>query len=158
MPRVLIVNNTPYSYPTSGDEPGWGSDATGWAAGVTDVLADLLGPNDILETAFNVANNQLSVSDVTGLIFSAASVRGADISYSVYRKSDTNPSGNTEKGTIQIAYDNITGWIINQGNILGNSGITFSITGSGQVQYKSTDIGSSNYVGTMKFRAKALAQ
>jgi len=158
LPKVLIVNNIPYNYPTSGDEPGWGGDATGWATGVTNALNDLLGPNDILETAFNVANNQASFADVTGLIFNAASVRAADISYSIFRISTANPSGFTEKGTIQIVYDNNVGWSINQGNILGSSGVTFSVTTGGQIQYQSTDIGSLNYIGTMKFRAKTLQQ
>lgn len=158
MPRILIVNNTPYNYPTSGDEPGWGNDATAWAVGVTDVLNDLLGPNDILETAFNVANNQTSFADVTGLLFNAASVRSAEISYAIYRVSTANPSGQTETGTIQIVYDNAVGWSINQGNILGNAGVIFQVTNSGQIQYKSTDIGSINYIGAMKFRAKTLQQ
>lgn len=158
MPKELIVNSIPFDYPTQGDEPGWGGSATGWASEVTDVLNDLVGPNDILETAFNVANNQVSVSDVTGLSFSGASVRAADITYSIYRISSINLSGHIEKGTIQIAYDNNLGWIINQGNILGNAGVNFSITGAGQIQYTSTDIGSSSYTGTMKFRAKCLAQ
>lgn len=158
MPITLIVNNTPYSYPTAGDEPGWGEDATGWAEGVTDVLSDLLGPNDILETAFNIANNQVAVADVTGLIFNAASVRAALISYSVFRVSSTNLSGHTETGTIQLIYDNNIGWSINQGNILGSAGITFTVTPAGQIQYTSTDIGSISYVGTCKFRAKCLQQ
>ena len=162
MSKTLIVNNTPYSYPTSGDEPGWGSDATGWAEGVTNVLSDLLGPNDILETAFNVANNQTDNTgangDVTGLIFNAASVRAVNISYSVFRISNTNLSGHTETGTIQLIYDNNVGWSINQGNILGSAGITFTVTPAGQIKYKSTDIGSTNYSGTMKFRAKVLNQ
>ena len=158
MPKTLIINNTPYNYPTSGDEPGWGNDATGWAEGVTNVLSDLLGPNDILETAFNVANNQQVFADITGLIFNAASVRAAEITYSIFRISTTNPSGHTEKGTIQLIYDNNIGWSINQGNIIGSSGVTFQIDPSGQVQYKSTDIGTLNYIGTMKFRAKTLQQ
>lgn len=158
MPKTLIINNTPYNYPTSGDEPGWGGEATGWAEGVTNVLSDLLGPNDILETAFNIANNQTSFSDVTGLIFNAASVRAAEIRYSIYRRSNTNPSGKTEFGILQIAYDNNVGWSINQGNLLGSAGVTFEITPAGQVRYKSTDIGALNYIGTMKFRAKTLQQ
>jgi hypothetical protein len=158
LPKTLIINNTPYNYPTSGDEPGWGNEATGWAEGVTNVLSDLLGPNDILETAFNVANNQNTPADITGLIFNAASVRGADIYYSVFRVSTDNPSGHTEKGLIQLVYDNNAGWSMNQGDLLGSSGVIFSITPTGQLQYTSTDIGSLNYIGTMKFRAKTLQQ
>lgn len=158
MAKTLTVNSIPFNYPTSGDEPGWGGQSTDWASAVTDVLADLVGPNDILETAFNIANNQTSFADVTGLVFNAASVRAADITYSVFRISSTNLSGNTEKGTIQIIYDNNAGWDINQGSILGNAGVIFSITPAGQIQYKSTDIGATSYVGVMKFRAKALQQ
>jgi hypothetical protein len=162
MSKTLIVNNIPFQYPTAGDEPGWGNSASAWAEAVTNVLSDLLGPNDILETAFNIANNQSDNSgtngDVTGLIFNAASVRAANISYSIYRISDSNISGKAETGTIQIVYDNAVGWIINQGNILGSSGVTFTIMSTGQIKYKSTDIGSTNYNGTLKFRAKTLQQ
>lgn len=158
MPRTLIVNNTPYQYPTPGDEPGWGQGATGWAAGVTEVLNDLQGPDDLLETAFNIANAQASPSDITGLAFNTASVRSAIIDYSVFRVSDTNPNGNTETGKIHIVYDNLAGWSIGQGGIVGNSGVTFSILSTGQMQYTSTDIGALNYIGTMKFRAKTLQQ
>lgn len=158
MPRQLIVNNIPYAYPTSGDEPGWGNEATAWSSGVTDVLNDLLGPNDILETAFNIANNQTTFVDVTGLAFNSAQVRAADINYSIFRISNTNPSGNTETGTIKIDYDNAVGWSIGQGGVLDNAGVIFDITPTGQLQYKSTDIGSVNYSGLMKFRAKTLSQ
>jgi hypothetical protein len=154
--KILIINNTPYNYPTAGDEPGWGSDATGWASAVTDVLSDILGPDDILETAFNVANNQTSFTDVTGLAFNSASVRSAEISYSIFRVSTANPSGHTETGIIQLTYDN--GFSINQGNTLGTSGVIFDVTNTGQVRYKSSDINSIGYVGTLKFRAKTLSQ
>lgn len=158
MPKVLIINNTPYNYPTSGDEPGWGGDATGWATGVTEVLNDLLGPNDILETAFNVANNQSSASDITGLAFNTASVRSAIVEYSIIRISDSTPNGTAETGQLHLIYDNLAGWSIGQGGVIGNAGVNFSILSTGQVQYTSTDIGSLNYIGIMKFRAKTLQQ
>lgn len=158
MSKVLIVNNTPYLYPVAGDEPGWGANAVDWAEAVTNVLSDLSGPNDILETAFNIANNQITAVDITGLIFNASSVRAAEVSYSAFRLSSTNLSGHAESGKINLVYDNNLGWILNQGNILGSAGITFSILNSGQLQYTSTDIGATNYVGTLKFRGKTLAQ
>lgn len=160
MPKTLIVNNTPYEYPTSGDEPGWGNDATGWAEGVTNVLSDLLGPNDLLETAFNIANNQVSVADVTGLILNAASVRAGEISYSIYRQTDTNSF--VETGKINVAYNNASPnpnkWELNQGSIVGNAGVVFTINNSGQIQYTSSNVSGANYTGTMKFRLKSLQQ
>lgn len=158
MPKTLTVNNTPYDYPTAGDEPGWGGEATGWAEEVTNVLNNLLGPDDILETSFNIANNQNSVADITGLVFNAGSVRSAIVEYAVYRISDSNPSGNAETGEMHIVYDNSAGWSIGIGSVVGNSGVNFSITAAGQIQYTSTDIGSVGYTGIIKFKARALSQ
>ena len=158
MPKVLIVNNTPFSYPTAGDEPGWGGAATGWAEEVTKVLNNVVGPDDILETSFNIANNQSTPANVTGLIFNAGSVRSVKVTYSIYRISDSNPSGNAETGEMHIIYDNNDGWKLGVGGIVGNSNVIFSITPAGQVQYVSSDIGDLNYTGVMKFIAKALQQ
>lgn len=159
---TLIVNNTPYDYPSPGDEPGWGEAATGWAEEVTDVLSSLLSPDDILQTAFTVNNNVASATNVTSLSFNTGSTRSARIEYNVYRISDSNPSGNAETGIMNIVYDNSASpgsqWSMIIGNIAGNSGVSFSITDAGQIQYISTDIGSVNYSGVMKFRAVALQQ
>jgi len=158
MPKTLIVNNTPFNYPTSGDEPGWGGDATGWAEEVTKVLNNLVGPDDILETSFNIANNQSTVADITGLVFNAGSVRSAVITYAIYRLSDSNPSGFAETGEIHLVYDNNDGWHLGLGGIIGNSGVIFSITPAGQIQYESNDIGNINYIGIIKFKAQTLQQ
>jgi hypothetical protein len=55
-------------------------------------------------------------------------------------------------------YDNSapTPWSIGQGNILGNSGVVFSITNSGQVQYTSNDIGATGYSGLLTFRGLSI--
>lgn len=158
MPKVLIINNTPFNYPTAGDEPGWGGAATGWAEEVTKVLNNVVGPDDILETSFGIANAQSISVDVTGLIFNAGSVRSAVVSYAIYRLSDSTPSGSAETGQMHLIYDNNDGWNLGIGGVIGNSGVTFSITPAGQIQYQSTDIGSINYNGIIKFAAKALQQ
>lgn len=158
LPKTLTVNNTPYDYPTSSDEPGWGGEATGWAEEVTTVLNNLLGPNDILETSFSIANNQIVAADVTGLAFNAGSVRSAVVEYAVYRISDANPSGNAESGEVHLVYDDSSGWLMGVGGIVGNSGVQLSITSSGQVQYTSTNIDAINYSGVIKFKATALSQ
>lgn len=162
MSKTLTVNNTPYEYPTPGDEPGWGEDATGWAEEVTDVLNSLLGPDDILETTFSVNNDVSTFTNISGLLFNTGSVRAALIEYSIYRISDSNPSGNAESGIMNIVYDNSAAsgsqWQLSVGDIVGNSGVVFDITDAGQLQYQSTDIGSLNYSGVMKFKARALQQ
>jgi len=157
--KTLIVNNIPFEYPTSGQEPGWGGPATDWATEVTEVLSNIVGPDDILETTFNIANNQSSAQNVTGLVFNIGSVRSAVIEYNVYRTSDTTPNGLLETGEMHIAYNTATSsWLLGIGGVVGNSGVNFSITSLGQVQYTSTDIGDTNYSGLMKFSAKAKQQ
>lgn len=160
MARTLIINGIPFEYPDANDEPGWGGQATDWAEAVTDAITDLVGPDDILETSFTVANNQLTFTDVTGLVFDGSSVRASDVTYSVYRISDANPSGNAESGILRVVYDNnaVNPWSITQGPVVGYSGISFDITNLGQIQYKTTDIGSVNYLGILKFSAKSQQQ
>lgn len=161
MPQTLIVNNIPFQYPVPGDEPGWGQAASDWAAEVTDVLDDLLGPNDITQTSFTVQNNIAVATDIAGLIFNTGQVRAATIQYSVYRTSTSNPSGFAESGTINVVYDNAAGagdkWSFTQSSN-GLSGVTFSITDLGQFQYTSSDIGAAGYSGILKFRAQTLTQ
>lgn len=162
MSITLTVNNTPYDYPSPGDEPGWGEAATGWAEEVTDVLNSLLTTDDILQTAFTVNNNVSTDTNVAGLSFNTGSVRAAFVEYSIYRVSDSTPSGTAEAGLMTLIYDNSAApgsqWTLTISSVTGNAGVTFTITDAGQIQYQSTDIGSTNYSGLMKFTARALQQ
>lgn len=155
----LIVNGTSYVYPDPGEDPNWGAGATDWASAVTDALNTLLASGDILDTTFSIDNNISIVTNVNGLLFDPGTVRAANIDYAIYRTSTANPSGNAETGVIYLIYDDSASagskWQLNQ-KIDGASGVVFSITDTGQVQYKSTDIGSTSYSGTIKFRAKTL--
>lgn len=160
MPESIVVNSIPIEYPAPGDSPGWGEAATQFAVEVAEVLNDLNNPNDILETTFNVANNVSVFTNISGLSFSTGQVRAASIDFSVNRESDTNPSGNSEIGLMQLVYDDNAApgskWLMAIGASSGVSGITFNITDAGQVQYKSSDIGSTNYSGQIRFRAKTI--
>lgn len=158
MSKELTVNNITFNYPTSGDDPGWGGPATDWATEVTTVLNNVTAPDDILQTSFEVVNDQSVATDVVGMQFNGASVRSAVIDYAIYRISDSNPSGLAEAGKLYLVYDDAAGFSFGQGDVVGNAGVNFSITGAGQFQYTSTDAGSLNYAGTMKFSAKSLQQ
>jgi len=157
----LIVGGTPYLYPESGEEPNWAVNATDWSIAVTAVLSTIFGPNDILSTSFTIDNNITISTNINGLLFDPGTVRGANVEYTVYRTSTLNPSGNSETGTIYLNYDNSASvgnkWQLGQKKV-GEAGIIFSITDSGQVQYKSTDIGTAGYFGKMTFSAKTLDQ
>ena len=156
----LTVNNNTFEYPTTGESPGWGGDATDWAIAVTDVLNTLVAPGDILQTSFVINNNVSSPIDVNRMSFDAGTVRAANITYSVNRTSDDNPTSIIETGTIYLTYDSAASsgnkWILGQQKI-GDAQVSFSITDAGQVQYTSSDIGTVNYTGTIKFSAKTLS-
>ena len=157
MSQQLIVNNKTYNYPSAGENPGWGEDATGWASSVTTVLNSLQGLGDILATSFAVPNN--SSGNVEGLFFDGSSVQSAVIEYHVYRRSDTNTSEIVENGEIRLIYDNdaVAGrkWKLAQ-KTDGDSGMAFDISDAGQITYISTDIGAAGYTGVMKFKASTL--
>lgn len=156
MSTPLVVNGTLYNYPTSGEDPNWSEEASGWAQSVTDVLGTLLAPGDILETTFSIANNISVAANVNGLIFDSGTNRSATVTYSVYRTSVDNPSGHAESGTIQVVYDDDAPvnekWSMMQEKN-GAAGIVFNITDGGQFQYRSTDLGAAGYSGVIQFKA-----
>jgi len=156
---LLTVNNTTFQYPDPGSEPGWGQDASDWASEVTAVLASLVSSDDILQTSYSINNNVSTPTDVNRLFFNPSTVRAANIQYSVYRISTANPSGHVESGIIYLNYDNAASlgskWSFTQQKN-GDSGVVFSITDAGQIQYISTDIDSTGYSGVIKFTAKTL--
>ena len=157
MPITLTVNNTPYEYPTPNDPKGWGEPATGWATEVTNLLADLKGPNDIVQTAYSIANNQTSPTSVIGLQFDAATVRYAIVDYTIYLATSTTEIA--EGGQIHLLYKNVANtWLIEVDRQGDASGVVFSITNGGQLQYTSANIGGLSYTGKIGFRAKTLNQ
>ncbi len=160
MPESIVVNSIPIEYPSPGDEPGWGEAATQFAVEVAEVLNELVNPNDILETSFSIQNDISVATNISGLSFSTGQVRAASLDYSIYRYSDETQSGNAEFGLISLVYDdNATAgskWIMSVGALAGQAGVYFTITDAGQMKYTSTDIGSTDYEGEMRFRAKTI--
>lgn len=161
MPVDITIGTTPISYPSAGDPPGWGAQATEAMEAVAEVLSSLSNANDILETTFTIANNQAVAANVSGLAFNTGAVRSAEISYSIIRSSSTTTTGKSEAGTMTAVYDSAatagSKWQLAIGPVAGpGAGVTFTITDAGQVQYTSSDIGSTTYSGEMRFRAKTI--
>lgn len=103
---------------------------------------------DIVETSFSAANNQAVAADVTGLLFAPATVRGfkALVTVSIDATSDLFETfeliGVNKGSSFDMAVSSVG----------DDSGLVFSITAAGQVQYTSTDI--AGFVSnTVKFRA-----
>lgn len=105
-----------------------------------------LSAGDIKQTSFNFADNQAAPSNVVGLSFTNAVTRSFEaqvsvvrgLNYEVYKLLGVQKGGS---------------WDMSVESVGDDTGITFSITALGQVQYTSTSTGNA---GTMNFRADTL--
>lgn len=117
-------------------------------AQVDTIIAGITSPGDLDDTAFSLANNQSSPANVTGFAFPNATVRSFKALVSVFIDATTDFYEVFEIKGIQKGSE----WdfsISSQGDI---SGVAFSVTNAGQVQYTSTNV--SGFVsGVIKFRA-----
>ncbi len=156
MAITVYVNNIPFILPTSGEQPNWADNGLdGWHEEVTKVLNSLKGSNDILETGASISNNQVTPADVTDLKFDGTVVRSFVIEGNITRIADT--TAKYEEFTL-VGLREGTDWVLQQDGV-GNSGVTFSITPVGQVQYTSINMTVvSTYSGLIKFKAISLLQ
>lgn len=115
--------------------------------------ARYMGAGFLAETTFTFANNQSSVANVTGCLFSSASCKSAKVDVAVRRS--TNSSQLRSWVEIYLTYDdNGTAWQVSDQVWHGDDpGLTFSVTAGGQVQYVSTNVAGSSYSGASRFRA-----
>jgi hypothetical protein len=154
--KNLTVDGTTYEFPENRDSPGWGEDATAWAEAVTDVLGNVSGQGDILQSSAIINNNISSATNVTGFFLDPSVLRGAVCEVSIYRSTSTEEA--VEVLSIFAGYKSVAGtWeFVQIGG--GSSGVTLTITNAGQVQYVSSNMSGTSYTGTVKFRARALTQ
>jgi hypothetical protein len=106
------------------------------------------------QLTFNAANNVSSPANVTGLAFANGTVRAFDANIAV---NVTLSDETSRHATFNIkGVQRQSGWVINT-TFVGdnNTGVTFSINSSGQVQYTSSDI--PLYVSSVfKFKANTV--
>ena len=149
MSKTVQIGSNVYTIPEEGENPGWGEDLTAYLEGIADALANVQGPNDILITSASLNNNQSTFANVAGLQFNTAQVQAIEVKYLVIREYDAGATTVVESGTITGNYDGSTFFITT--NHIGDAGMTFDITNTGQVQYKTTDL--TNHVSSViRFR------
>jgi hypothetical protein len=127
----------------------------GYLAGATSNIQDQLdalpiaSAGDLNQTSFATANNQAAAANVTGFAFANASVRSFKAQVSVAIDATADLFEVFELLGIQRGSD----WALAVASTGDDSGIVFSITNAGQVQYTSTNV-SGFSSGVMKFRAQ----
>ena len=105
-------------------------------------------PGDLDEVNFALSNNQASFVDVTGVLFSNAVNRSAELQYSIAIDATADLF---ESGKIMVVQRGAD-WVLSQNTNGDNSQVLFDITPAGQLQYRSADY--PGFVsGTLKVRA-----
>jgi len=103
---------------------------------------------DLPETSFSAANNQASPVDVTGFLFNNASVRSFKAQVSVA----LDATADSFEVFDLLAIQKSASWSMSQVSTGDDSGVDFSITSGGQVQYTSAN--SAGFVSnSIRFRA-----
>lgn len=144
----LLIGSTGTAASPSTLTAGTGISITNGAGSITIAATNAGSPGDISETSFSGANNVSSPANVTGFVFSNAVVRSFKALVSVFVNA-TSPLYETfELQGIQKG----SSWEMAISSVGDASGVLFTITNAGQVQYVDN-----NYTGftalTVKFRA-----
>lgn len=117
-------------------------------SGDVTLTASEFSSGDLVETAFSIANNQSAAANVTGFSFANGTVRSFYALVSLYLNASTPKYQEWVLQGIQKA----ASWNMSQETTGDSSGVVFTITNAGQIQYTSPN--SSGFVaGTLKFKA-----
>jgi len=173
----ININGNIIDFPSSAQSPNWAPALVEFAQNVEAALSGLVGPYDIAPQVADILNdgNEHAVeTPSSSLAFPTATVRAANIRYSVYRNNDANDT-HAETGTMSVVYNTETASWEMERDFIGNntpegtygnaapagtitSGIKFRIDSTGQVYYKADILSSPGYVGKLSFAAQALLQ
>lgn len=154
MTKLLQIGSQTFEYPEQGNG-NWGEEPTAWAEAVTDALASVQGPNDVLLSTANIQNNITSPTNITNLVFDSSEVLSIVVDFFVVRQ--YNPGGGpvalTESGQFIANYDGVNWFSVQEA--VGDSGVNITIDATGQVQYTSTNL-TGHIASTMRYRGKTI--
>lgn len=157
MPVPLTVSGVTYQYPTNNDTQ-WGLNATRWAVGVTQALSTVVVDGDLSPTALvQITNNNVSATNVAGLVFDKAVTRAAEVIYYIYRTRGVTEV--VESGTLMLSYKtDLDVWYMSRTSHTDDDiGVELTVNSNGQIQYVSSDIATAGvYAGIMRYRARVI--
>ncbi len=156
MSTSVTISGSTYLIPEQGESPPWGDDLNSLLSAMVEVLNTLSSSTDINTTSFTVANNVAVATNIPGASWDTSTVRSFILNYSIYRS--TASTELAETGQLFGVYKSTAGsWDLAQ-TYSGSSGVTLSITPSGQLTYTSTSLAGGSYIGKMKFNSKTFVQ
>lgn len=154
MSKILQVGNDVFEYPQQGTGAGHGEEATAWAEAVTETLANVRGPNDILLTTANLANAVAIPAIIPGLTFNTGQVQHINVEFLIKREYELGSLVLVESGKIYGSFDG-SDFKISVESTGDDTGIELDITAGGQFTYTSSDL--NNHVSSIiSFKASTI--
>lgn len=102
-----------------------------------------------------VNNNQAAAQNIGGLIVDGTVTRSAVFKYSIYRVSSLEEY--TQTGQLRVTYKTVADSYSISDDFAGDdSGVTFSVDSTGQIQYTSTNLSGTGYSGNLKIKTTDL--
>lgn len=106
-----------------------------------------IGPS-VNPFTFAIVNNQASAIDVTGVVFDKTKQKAVNFKMYLYRVSSLENL--LEVGDLWMVYNAGTDtWSAEVQSLGSDAGVTFTVTATGQLQYTSTNVSGTGYVGTL---------
>lgn len=152
MSKKLTVGNEVFEYPVQGSA-NYGEEATAWAEAVSEVIATVIGPGDILtqQVSLNGASG-----NINGLVFDISFVQRILVEGIITRENLLDSTKKVESFVIDGVYNGseFNFSITRTGE---DTDIDINITGpaSGQFVFTNSDVDPNKPV-TMKFKAKSI--
>lgn len=151
MPKLLQIGNQTFEYPEQGDGV-WGEEATAWAEAVTDALATVQGPEDILLTEALLTNG--SSGNISGLAFDTSTVQQIVVEGLIVRTYiDATPT--EAEAVIAVGAYNGTTFNLSVEMTGNDTGVTIDVDNSGQFTYIAENKVNTDSI-VIKFKGKAI--
>lgn len=132
MSKILQIGNETFEYPETGDA-NWSEEATGWAEAVTDVLATVQGPQDILKTEAALVNG--SSGNIDGLVFDTGAIQQVIVKGYIKREYTVPKPTEVESVVIEGVY-NGSDFIIAPEYVGDDVGVSIDVLSNGQFTYE----------------------
>lgn len=161
MPTITIAG-TVIEFPESAQSPNWSPALIQFAEATADALSTVVEPYDVALQTVNIdAYNPGTNIDIQALSFPTSEVRAFNLTYSVFRTADSPSTTAYEAGSLTAVY-NPGNPVNNKWEVsyekTGDGKISLNVTDTGQVQFSTELIGTTNHSGVISFKASALLQ
>lgn len=152
--RDLPAGNTAVNYTPTQTASEGNDKISAHLKGIDSALATLGGSGEVIGTS-SILQNQITATDLTGLLFNGTSFRSIEGVLSVYRATSTVEK--TETVYFQATYNTLAGtWVLSiEGT--GNSGCIYNITNSGQMTYTSDTLSGVSYTSLVRYKYRTFA-